>query len=421
VTKTSTKWMITWMAVAVAAFLVVQMLQLQALPGQKISPDKLSWRINQKNYAIEDANYSISQYAAPDYQFAGALAVEAEVIKVLPDIYIRPAQSSSSQRYRILYMRTKDVVYGENIPSEFYYLLPDFLSPGLKQYDSLIMAVTQAGSENFLMINESKRRVETFTMLFHCGYYDPDQGGLMAFKDGQLALSLWDMDGWNQSRESALYMTSAGEDHPYPGRSYRDVQQTKDAILKQNALLAAQGVISFEEPAVITNDVFDWPEARELLEYVEPFKNGTFHTRYNTKTQIVFSRMIDGFITNEQITIDAKSKTQQHSGVYFTDADMKKLPDMVKIMEQVPAMEPPEEGLRFCGITAEYRKVAEDIFGILYVQWGDPDVEESRLPTCCPVMKVRKSVLLLVYPDGSWKEAQSYDSIKDMIRDFQQQ
>lgn len=326
----------------------------------------------------------------------------------LPDVYRHPDSAGSRYGYRILELRVKDTIVGENMPPEIYYIMPYSLCADLDQFDSLIMTVRQVGYENYMMINATQKRTEVFSILFFSGKYDPDMGAMLAFTDDQLDRSLWELDGWNDHINLLNYYLT--ENDVYPGQENRTIQQTKDVILKTMEKYKDESWTAAGSK-VLNNTIFDWKEAREALAFVKPFKNGTFHQYQQSgmhglaEDYLSFTRYIDGIRTNEVIRINAKDRSVTYSKEKFTQADMRNLPDLEWILAKEHAQHPIKED----DITSKnwftdaiYFKYGNCVFGIVSVYQGN---------------KLLKTIL--VYPDGTQVDT-TIEEVRELMKEYPQ-
>ena len=408
-------WKHRWIAAVACVAVIIGMVTLykNTGSGHEIAWDRVGWirdlTIN-KNRAPNYAD-SIPFYGGVDFQFCTEMSIEAEVIKILPDVYRLPDSVGSQYGYRILKLRVKDTIVGENMPSEIYYLMPWSLSAHLDQFDSLIMTVRQVGYENYMMINATQKRTEVFSILFFSGKYDPDMGAVLAFTNDRLDMSLWDLDGWgNYLRMFDYDLTDMDEDDVYPGQENRTIQQTKDVILKTMEEYKDESWTAAGSK-VLNNTIFDWKEAREALAFVKPFKNGTFHQYQSNgmygleEDYLSFTRYIDGITTNETIRINAKDRSVTYSEEKFTQADMSNLPDLEGILAKEHALHAVKEDdptSKNWFTNALYYKYGNCVFGIVYIYQGN-----QLLKT------------ILVYPDGTQVDA-TMQNVRELIQEYPQ-
>ena len=395
------------------------------LPGQTISKEKLTW-LRSSNICATNAKSSAmsTDHYAPYYQFFFHISVEARLLEVLPDKYQFPEAHTNAQKYRILWMEVIDPIYVKSMPSRFYYLLPEELSTDLKQFDSLIMIVQQMGCENVMMRNTDRRRMEAFSFLFSSGSYVPHHGSVIACSDGKSDMRLWQLEGWKEGAEWSGPLLDPALCPSYPGKPNRSIQEIKSSILKGAEEYQRLGNFHYRD-SVISNADLDWPEAQEVMNYAKPFENGFYGVSYdlNGSRIVTYKRFINGFATNEYISLDL-DKREVFRKTTFTSDDLKKLPSLTFALLYARWTKAPkpwnniEEPYEFCGVKGSYEKHGEYIFGVVEINWGHPDIEESDRHSCCIVKKVRKQTYLLVYPDGEIAEAKNYDAVRNLIAEY---
>jgi len=372
------------------------------LPGQKISYERIGWNMKQKGVIYHESSVEVMttfDRTAP-YQYAHDMSIQAKVLAVLDDTYSFAGASTGTQRYRILQLKVLDTIVGEGFPEVIYYMLPDHLSPYLKEYDSLILTLKQYSMENGLLINTTRQRAETFDFLFCEGRHKIEHFGMMAFKDGKLDLGLWEKLGWKDSFYASRFqeiLKNGNTDHP--GAVNRSIDEIKNLIKKQYEKYASNSDIK----PVISNATFDWPEAQELLSYVEPFDNGMFATRANPygANSLEITRVINGFATNERYYLDADDQTI-HESNRFTEEDLKKLPNIERLVSKLDNIfkdvKPKRASLY--GVGGWYCKVDNEVYGVLVACWGKERVNDAY---GIKYIESYGESFLLVAPDGSYR------------------
>jgi hypothetical protein len=397
-----------------------------------ICSDKINWSVDSHVLIKTDNGFSgmIPVEAGPAYQFAWAISVEARVLEVLPDTYSMPGVSTGLPKYHILRLKVLDEIIGTDLPKEIYYLLPETLDPDLTRFDSLIINMEQKGIEYYQMVNETTRQVEAFSFMFGEAAYAPDNGAVMAFTGGEMDMSLWDMEGWEQPTwYRGLPSTST---NGYPGGVGRSIKDTKQAIIQQAELFKKDGQYTFYTK-LVTTDYFDWADAQEFLEYVKPFENGTFRQIFRVDplryyheyscASVEYERIINGFGTNERVCI-ARSFNGEHTtasrmDAQFTVEDMPNLPDMVSVINQIEQYVPEQyQGdafeKRFCGVSGKYYKTDEQIYGVVTIEWGNGDYTPPKGPSCILELRVCDWTYILVLQDGTSRVVKE-DELKSFI------
>jgi hypothetical protein len=397
-----------------------------ALPGQTISAEKITWLRNSNILgASPSSNAMITGEYFYDNQFSFQMSVEARVLDVLPHKYQIPAGHSNHYKYRILRMELVDTIYGQNMPSRFYYLLPEELSTDLKQFDSLILTLEQLGYEDYMLRNANRGRMETFSFLFHSGYCEPDRGAVIALTDGKVDMTLWQLEGWKNWEGWPEALADAERYPEYPGKTNRSIPQIKEAIRQGVAKYQQKGSYHTRS-SVMRNEDLNWPEAQAMLEQIKPFENGYYGsstTGNSSNRSISYRRFVNGFGTNEYISIDPETQSVRTSNL-FTEKDLRNLPQLDLLMATASWREAPKpwsskaEPYEFCGVSGEYQKEGDTIFGIVTIYWGYPDIEESERISCCIVRKVQQKSYLLVYPNGKTVPAKNRTELDQLIAEY---
>lgn len=302
----------------------------------------------------------------PLFTFRYNLTIEAKMVELLPDVYV---DALTRGKYYILRMQTLEVLVGQNFPAEFYLRLPTRFSTELHRFDSLIFSLSQAGIDDYLTINQSSQTFETFTLLFDvdsCLYGSYDTA--IAFTDGVLDPSLWELAGWGLG-EYEVQRILEGKYDDFPVKAGSTLEEAKRYIIEK-----MKDSKRLQSLRVETKE--DFPE-NNVFEYVEPFKNGIFAQTYTSPGQVIYTRLINGFRTNEEITVQGKMVIR--SGETFTPEDLSALPNIGGLIEglDLENMQNPHaeyyEGkdvrLWGKGATGMYAKVDGRVYGVVKVTW----------------------------------------------------
>lgn len=387
----------------------------QILPG-KINRNVVQGNSYKSAFGIS-ANIHYTQ--GPEYQFIRAITVEARVVEVLPDRYWYEGRNGTDSGYRILRLKILDVIVGSNVPQEIFYLLPSNLDPNLMEYDSLILNMKQLGLENYLMINRTQQRAETFSFMFGQDKYAPECGAFLAFKDGKLDTGLWEKDGWNYRNWGPILVSGGTTAHTdcisYPGKINRDLAQTKQAILDQQEYMQGK-LYGTDFTEVVTSSYFEWPESKEALEYIYSFENGTFRQEglvaKDDYMNMCFTRLIDGVPTDEIISITRTKKDGVITeSVYYSEkryfqAEIENLPDLHSVLENIEQYVPEKYSgdlfsAHFCGASGRYQKKDGRIVGLVTIYWGNPNYEEPKGPTDQYVLYISEITTITIELDGT--------------------
>ena len=332
------------------------------------------------------------------------LVVEARVKEVLPDLYKRASWRTPCY---VLVMETLDAMNVDNMPEEFYFLIPSDLCPDLDQFDSLILCLQQEGVENYLLINQSTATYEAFDNMFECFYLE-DWGSVIAFRDGKLDNSLWDLPNWigfsNWDHEFDL-IEEGRYWHFFPGGRNSTLEECKEAI--------RQEINRFEQKQ--HKKVFSQADFGDFT-YIAPFENGVFeHTIFIVDNSISITQTINGIETNEHCYLE--------NGVikprYFTKEDLSSLPDLGAILEIISkdmnSMIPPfakeylDQGYVVANAWAEpeYCKKDETVYGIIKLVWHLENIPDDYAGKTI-------SRYLLITPDGTCR-TDAWDEVDKII------
>jgi hypothetical protein len=292
-------------------------------------------------------------------------------------------------RFHILRLRVQEVIVGENVPQEIYYMLPSYASTDLLDYQKMIFFLSQRGCGEYVLVNETQGRAEAFSPMFSsCKWYSPYShvGTVMAFSNGRLDVGLWDKEGWLVSYENDYFWggctledflqkdkSSSMFDYPvYEGCSFNRAVRLIKKKYAQNDIYATSnfGFVSLEELYI--------PGAEATLAFVKPFENGTF-AHYKDGKNLGYFRVINGFITREEINIDMDTGEIVRSGEAFTEQEIQDLPDLSQFLDQLdlstlqtghltPEVMTDLE-LSFCRTTAWYSKYNGQAYGVVKVFW----------------------------------------------------
>lgn len=270
--------------------------------------------------------------APPSTLFRYGMTAMGKVKEVSPDTYARIGASAAELRYRVVIMEITEPIYGKNLPNELYLMIPSYLDvEALLKYDEIIFAFSQKGFENYVLANETKGRAEAFSMMFQTisGYAD---FCFVPFTDGKFDISLWREKGFKNRfyTEDYMYEFFTGGEDMFQAQLGCTVKQAKEAILKTYA--------EFTHPPldrILTSDIFNYNEAKSVLEYCKPFKNGIFSQEAYVQngSAIFFERYIYGFQTNEMIRISETVGDVTYYGEAFTDEEMESLPNIADFFD----------------------------------------------------------------------------------------
>ncbi len=349
------------------------------------------------------ANQAPTYYGSPSFEsdeadtntllaeeYSPFAAMTVRLVEALPDIYTFYEYPQTD--FMLLKMETLEILQGNDLPNEFYYLIPEGCFTDFSIYDRFVIKnVIQYGYDYFVMYNTTKNRPESFDMILLGSYGLPHttNGGaddIIAFDE-------------NGNFDPRLYESTEG----FSGGSGWHNEANREHIKEENATLTEteNRIRNYEWSGYTKNDFFartykDFSkESREVLEYVKNEKNGIFVPKLKNYSKsffisddgtyvykeysVQFRRYIDGFATNETITIyPDKVETTKAS---FDNADLTSLPHLYsaysKICNEFEAgkITPPHlEGFEEMkntvnGIFPWYAKTESGIVGIIQVSW----------------------------------------------------
>ena len=321
----------------------------------------------------------------PKFQFdCTDIIVKASIIEIYPDEYCVLA-SSASLPYRLIRFKVIQSVHGENIPQEFLYRLPSRLFVDLSPYDTFFLSMGQVGTAGYVMRNESQQRIEAMPLpVFGSSYSSPDLGSIIAFTDGVFNEELWKNESWLYGYQfGSIYL-----DHPEQGdlvvfRGCTE-EDTLQAIKAQIESYTPTIPGAQTTPVVVTLQ-FTSEEALAAVEYVKPFENGVFTQtlffQYYGPDIVVYRRYINGFETDETITIDLRTEEVTYSETRYSNEDIAQVMNMplpiAELVAQYKENTPtpphfvPTEEQPLCGVNVYgwYVKSGDTLYGVIQTRW----------------------------------------------------
>ncbi len=320
----------------------------------------------------------------PSFEFSvTGIVVKAKVVKNHEDLYYKLNNNPdyTPTGYRLIQMECLDVLHGENVPQYFLYLINESYYVDMSIYDSLLISMEQIGTENFVLKNETKSRVEAFELPMFADYqYQPVLGNIIAFTDGIFDESLWKNENWLYGYQFA--------------RLYLDNPESGNLVVKRGA--SEKKVISninvninqikklpyYKIPKLITLN-FTTQAAKDAVAYVSPFTNGVFCQEYQPyygNGQLHFTRFINGCQTEETIIVDLVTEEVTYSEVRYTNDDMKQLENIAEQLSMKakeysnslptpPHTDPDGKELMRLVLYAWYAKVDGKLYGVIKTTW----------------------------------------------------
>lgn len=380
-------------------------LPLMDLVNHSVNPEKITGvQVLGSPVSGSPGSSSGTQGCPPVFDYQYNLMVEARVLEVLPDVYTDALWPG--WKYRVLRMQTLEAVVGHNFPKEFYLRLDSRISTDLGQFDSLIFSLTQAGIEDYLMVNQTTRTTEAFTLIFDMqssrwSMYNTAIG----FSDGELDPALWDLPGWDLGSYYEQKILEGTTYTAIPVQAGTSPEKAKEKIARYAANKPALQNLQVKTQA-------DFPED-DVFDYVKPFDNGVFAQEYDDAGCVEYTRLINGFHTTERITV--YGGTVYRYGEAFTQEDLSALPNLGGFIAELNLehIQQPnadlyrdkQVSLLRQGAAGLYAKVDGTVYGIVKVTWRY--VQSGIYDTTIP--EFYDTLYYLVDADGtihltSWEE-----------------
>ncbi|MBO5262429.1 MAG: hypothetical protein J6B45_05225 [Clostridia bacterium] len=324
-------------------------------------------------------SYAIDQ-APPAFEFpTRSVVVRARVIESYDSIYqkLEVQPNYTPAQYRIIKMETEEVLRGENIPSQFLYLLPSHLFVDMSVYDTLLVAMTQIGTENYVIVNKTQNKVESLALPLFKDYQEqPELGSIIAFTDGIFDESLWQTPSWIYGYQF--------------GRHYLEHEELYDLVVSRGCTLQAAisnvneriSSSSSPVPSLISLSSIS-NEVTTALEYVKPFENGVFYQSLKNDS-VIFRRYINGCRTDETVEINFKTGKVTYSEDRYSQNDLASIENIAHhIYEKSEAYRiehpnPPhvsikDKDLIFLSVFGWYEKVDDKVYGVIKTTWQYKD------------------------------------------------
>lgn len=319
--------------------------------------------------------YAIDQ-APPAFEFpTRSVVVRARVIENYDSIYqkfeVQPNYTPA--QYRIVKMETEEVLRGNNIPSQFLYLLPSNLFVDMSAYDTLLVAMTQIGAENYVIVNKTQSKIETLPLPLFADYQEqPELGSIIAFTDGIFDESLWQTPSWIYGYQFGRYYLEHEELYDLVVSRGCTIQ---DAIAEANERINS---VNSPMPSLISLNSIS-KEATDALEYVKPFENGVFSQSF-LNDSVIFRRYINGCRTDETVEINFKTGKVTYSEDRYSQNDLASIENLAQhIYEKAetyrtkypnpPHISTENKDLIFLSVFGWYEKVDDKVYGVIKTTW----------------------------------------------------
>ena len=237
--------------------------------------------------------------------FTTGISVTASLIETLPDTYTF-YDDWRQYEYRVLHMKTEKLIVGAEMTDEFYYLVPIEYMTDFSIYHSFVIKdMAQIGYEYSVMYNKTQGKAEQLPLvLFGYKYYHVMGIDFMAFN----ILGIFDNRLWN-SNQSWKYDTK-DEDPPLTVKiAESNITEKINADWTKTLYVHK------------LDDVTG--EAAEVLADIRSFENGIYVPRFSSgklylipEVQFHATRYINGFATNEKVSIWGKEWTSKNVDIY---------------------------------------------------------------------------------------------------------
>ncbi len=304
----------------------------------------------------------------------GYYIARAEIVNILPDVYYSLYESDdvAPQAYRLIHFRTLEVLNG-NVPSEFLYLMPSWIVDlSLDSYDTFILSMNLHGTENYILRNETKRKLESLPLpIFDDSDFAdyPARGNVIAFTDGIFSRPLFNYYDPN--------FVELGCTEEYT------MMRIKERIKE----IYETGEHHYYSDVLLYSTDFKTEEARAAFAYVQPFENGVFVQRIEPNKYIrdghpmlIYTRYIGECQTEETITIDLETEEVFYSEVRYTEEELRGIVNISEYVARLrnqyaaqlpspPHMDPEGAELKALNIFGRYVKIDGRIYGYIKTTW----------------------------------------------------
>ncbi len=327
------------------------------------------------HYYGNKSSSGMSSDANMDANPAG-ISVTAKLIEMLPDTYTF-FDDWRQYEYRLLRMKTVKLLRGTEMTEEFYYMVPVAFITDFSVFDSfLIKNMAQFGYEYSVMYNKTQGKAEQLSLVLfgYCSYgYHLMGSNFTAFdSDGNFDERLWNAnEAWIEGTEHATIVDN--------------IEQAEKIHKEENEYSGYNYYVH------LLKDISG--EAAGVLEQIKSFENGMFiptfglKLRLSPEVQFHATKYINGFATNEKVSVWCKEWTGGDQDTYsytkarFNEEDMSRLPDLTSAFESVKgalnsgSVTPPhfnnQEKLRntTSGVFGWYAKTENGVVGIVRVTW----------------------------------------------------
>ena len=310
--------------------------------------------------------------------------VEAQLVEVLPDTYRDPTSYFGEPKH-IAKLRVIDQIRGEGVPEEIFVCYSYYDKNILDGYDSFILSLEQIGVENYLLINDTQGRVDYFSHMFRVVMADLGYGSVIAFNGGKVDTDFWDKANYYFERyywgSTFDNMLDGGMEVGYPASRTSTVEEVK-ANIRFLAENDKGWRIDLPYDYVTAEEILTSDDAKAIREYVSPDPSGAFYHWISMDGQrkiINYTRLINGFLTDEQICVNGYGGEDGEAiryGTAYTSEDLAKIPNIGEAIAgidfsslQPVHREPTEEiELKYADAAGKYYKADGKVYGVIRVR-----------------------------------------------------
>ena len=220
---------------------------------------------------------------------------------------------------------------------------------------------------NFVLRNEDA--LIAIDYLFIDPQRRPELGNLIAFTNGVFDESLWQDRSWIYGYQFVDHLLDKSDDSLLVSRG----STLEEALQRRQAQIEEWG--EWAKPQTVKHYVFQADTAKQVMDYVMPFKNGVF-VPYENSYSYGARRYINGCPTNEWIQIDMENETITTSDYRFEDADFESLPDLSAYitnldLSQIAPQHTDPNGklLIYNSAVGWYEKTETGVYSIVRIAW----------------------------------------------------
>ncbi len=307
------------------------------------------------------------------------MTVTAKPLELLPDTYTL-YDDWHQYEYRLLRLRMCELIVGDDMTEEFFFLIPAAYATDFTRYDALFLNhITQVGLEYTVLYNKTEGCAERLELVLFSSWSMTYLGGgrVIAYdRMGMLDERLWNStDRWREDTEFIQKDSVL---------TFLTLPKAVKLALEYASRLGYAGGLRVYRLAELEG------EQAQIVEHMASLENGIYAPSIATRwwnSHYSLTRYFNGFPTNEQVTLNstkwgAWEDLLEITKAQFDAADTEQLPDLASAYEAVKAaynagtIKPPhiqhydELTLSSYGIFGWYAKTERGVVGIVRVTWA---------------------------------------------------